>query len=205
MTIFISLCIFLSIFFTPFDALPKDYVVNKIIDGNTVQLDTGEIVRYIGVDAPDRNHKTGESEFYARQAKAYNQKLVLLKKVKLEFDKEQKDDSGRLLAYVFVKNTFVNEELIKNGYARAKIVPPNIKYKRLFLDHEAKARQSERGLWQEKKEDTEKYYVGNKRNYMLHRPSCKQVNNIPEKNKIIFWNRSDAIRIGYIPCKACKP
>jgi micrococcal nuclease len=183
----------------------KEYVVNKIINGDTIRLDTGEIVKYIGIEAPELNTKEGGPEFFARQASRQNQKLVLLKKVRLEFDKEKKDSEGRVLAYVFVKNVFVNAELIKLGYAKTNIVPPNDKYKNMFLDYEKKAKQSEKGLWQEVKKDTETSYIGNKRSYVFHRPSCKFIDKIPEKSKIVFRNRADAIKIGYIPDKACKP
>jgi len=183
----------------------KDYVVRKILDGDTIQLETGEVVRYIGVDAPELYLKEGGSEFFAREAAKYNKKLVLLKKVRLEYDAEKKDRSGRILAYVYVKNVFVNAELVKNGYARAAIKPPNTKHKETFLDLQKKAMEEEKGLWQERKRDTESYYIGNKRTYVLHRPSCKLVLKIPEKSKIVFRNRLDAIKIGYVPDKACKP
>jgi micrococcal nuclease len=183
----------------------KEYVVRKVIDGNTIQLDTGEIVKYIGIETPELNLKEGGSEFFAKQASRYNQKLVFMKKVRLEFDKEREDNAGRMLAYVFEKRVFVNAELIKLGYARTNIIPPNDKYKNMFLDYEKKAKQSEKGLWQETKKDTETSYIGNKRSYTFHRPSCKNVDKIPEKSKIIFRNRADAIRIGFIPDKMCKP
>jgi micrococcal nuclease len=183
----------------------KEYVVRKVIDGNTIQLDTGEIVKYIGIETPELNLKEGGSEFFAKQASRYNQKLVFMKKVRLEFDKEREDSAGRMLAYVFEKRVFVNAELIKLGYARANIIPPNDKYKNMFLDYEKKAKQSEKGLWQETKKDTETSYIGNKRSYTFHRPSCKNVDKIPEKSKIIFRNRADAIKIGFIPDKMCKP
>jgi micrococcal nuclease len=125
--------------------------------------------------------------------------------VRLEFDVEKKDHYGRLLAYVFVKNVFVNAELVKGGYARAAVKPPNTRYKDALLDQQKNAMDDERGLWQEKKKDTEKYYVGSKRTYTLHRPSCKVVPKISDKNRIIFRNRMDAIKIGYVPDKICKP
>jgi len=203
-SVFSIILIVVSIFISNI-ALGKEYVVNKIISGDTIQLDTGEKVKYIGIEAPELNMKEGGPEFFARQASRQNQKLVLLKKVRLEFDKEKKDSKGRMLAYVFVKNVFVNAELIRLGYAKTNIVPPNDKYKNMFLDYEKKAKQSERGLWQEVKKDTETSYIGNKRSYVFHRPSCKLIDKIPEKSKIIFRNRADAIKIGYIPDKACKP
>jgi micrococcal nuclease len=183
----------------------KEYVVNKVIDGETFQLDTGEMVRYIGVEAPALNSKEGGSEFFAREAAKYNKRLVLLKKVRLEYDAEKKDARGRLLAYVFVKNVFINGELVRLGYARAAVKPPNTKYKELLLNYQHKAMEEEKGLWQEKKGDSEKYYIGNKRTYVFHRPSCKSVAKISEKNRIVFRNRLDAIKIGYVPDKLCKP
>ncbi|MDD5417244.1 MAG: thermonuclease family protein [Candidatus Aenigmarchaeota archaeon] len=202
--IFLLIALVLS-FLLPDIADSKAYVVRKLIDGETVQLDTGEIVKYLGIKAPKLNIKEGGMEFYAREAARYNKKLVFMKKVRLEFDHDKKDPQGRLLAYVFVKNLFVNAELVKLGYARASVKPPNTKYQGTLTGLEKKAIEGNRGLWQETKKDTESYYVGNKRTYTLHRPSCKYVNKIPAKDKIIFRNRADALKIGYTPDKYCKP
>lgn len=202
----IFLLIVLVLFFMlPGLANSKEYVVRKVIDGDTIQLDTGETVKYLGIEAPQLQTKDGGTEFYAKEALKYNKRLVFLKKVRLEFDHDKKDPQGRLLAYVFVKNLFVNAELVKLGYARASVKPPNIKHRKMLTDLEKKAVEGEKGLWQEKKKDTEPYYVGNKRTYTLHRPSCKYVSKIPEKDKIIFRNRADALKIGYTPDRYCKP
>ncbi len=198
--------VLLAVLIFPFSvALAKDYVVRKIIDGETVQLESGEIVKYIGVATPELNRKEGGAEFYARQAVGYNKRLVFMKKVRLEFDTKKKDEKGNLLAYVFVKKTLVNADLIRNGYARADVTGPNVKYRNALLDAEKRARADDKGIWSEKKEDTEKHYVGNKRTSTFHRPTCKMVEKVPEKSKIVFHNRSDAIKIGYVPCKICKP
>lgn len=202
---YLALALLVIVIFPFSFAFAKDYVVRKIIDGNTIQLESGETVRYIGVDPPDLNRKEGGAEFYARQTVGYNKKLVFMKKIRLEFDTKKKDDNGHILAYVFVKKTFVNADLIRNGYARANVTAPNVKYKQALLDAEKKAIADDKGIWLEKKKDTETYYIGNKRASGFHRPTCKAVEKIPEKSKIIFHNRSDAIKIGYVPCKACKP
>ncbi|MCX5806170.1 MAG: thermonuclease family protein [Proteobacteria bacterium] len=187
------------------NSFAKEYVVNKIIDGDTVRLDTGETVRYLGIDTPELSKKGIGAEFYAREAAKYNKKLVYMKKVRLEFDVEKKDQYGRLLAYVFVKDLFVNAELVKLGYAKVMVKLPNAKYKDMLLNHQKTAMDEERGLWQEKKRETEVSYVGNKRTYSLHRPSCTMTDKISDKNKIIFRSRFDAIKVGYSPCKQCKP
>jgi micrococcal nuclease len=200
----VVLIVFIGIFLPAVALFARDTVVRKIIDGNTVQLETGEIVKYIGVAAPSMNKKEGP-EFYARQAVGYNKKLVFMKKVRLEFDAKRKDEAGNMLAYVFVKKTLVNAELIRNGCARAEVAPPNLRYKDALLDAQKKAMAEDKGIWAERKSDTEKYYVGNKRAATFHRPSCKLVEKVPEKGRIVFHNRSDAIKIGYVPCKICKP
>lgn len=183
----------------------KEYVVKKVIDGDTIQLESGEVVRYLGIDTPELFSKEKGPEFYAQEATRYNKKLVFLKKVRLEFDVEKKDNYNRLLAYVFVKNIFVNAELVRLGYAKANIKPPNLKYKDMLLKLQQKAMEEEKGLWQENKRNTETHYIGNKRSYVLHKPSCSLVDKISDNNRIIFRNRIDAIKIGYTPCKICKP
>jgi len=201
--IFLLLLLLLAIFHTP--CLAKEYTVSKVIDGDSILLDTGEQVRYIGIDAPALGKQAGGPQFYSREAAAFNKHLVLLKKVRLELDQERHDSYGRLLAYVFVKDVFVNGELVRRGYAKAVIKPPNVKYRDLLVKYQNEAMSKEIGLWQEKKTDTASYYVGNKRSYVFHRPDCPYAAKVPEKNKIIFRDRLDAIKIGYTPCKRCKP
>jgi micrococcal nuclease len=197
------LLFFLTLLSAP--CFAKEYTVSKVLDGDSIVLDTGEQVRYLGIDAPELGKQAGGPQFYAKEATAFNKQLVLLKKVRLEFDMERHDAYGRLLAYVFVKDLFVNAELVKRGYARATIKPPNVKYKDLLIKYQKEAMSKEIGLWQEKKSDTASYYVGNKRTYVFHRPDCPYAAKIPEKNRIIFRNRFDAIKIGYTPDKRCKP
>lgn len=189
---------------SPLHAKVQEVVVTKVLDGDTVVLEHGETVRYIGVDAPQLKGEKG-GEFFAREALRRNKALVLLKKVRLEFDVEKKDPEGRLLAYVYVKDVFVNAELVKLGFARAVVTPPNVKYKDLFLKYEKEASKAYRGLWQETKAATDSHYVGNKRSHVFHRPNCPLANRIPDKSRIVFRSRTDPIDIGYVPCKKCSP
>ncbi len=183
----------------------KEYLVTKVLDGDTIVLEHGETVRYLGVDTPELGKKNGGPEFYSREAIKFNKQMVLFKKVRLEFDVEQKDGHGRTLAYVYVKKAFINADLVRLGYARAMIKPPNVKHKDLLLRYQKEAMEKELGLWQEKKVETESHYIGNKRSYVLHKPSCPQASKMPEKNRIIFRNRLDPIKIGYTPCRRCRP
>lgn len=129
------------------------YFVTKVIDGDTFwvqDISGNEIkVRMIGIDAPELK-KTNRKEVgrFAREAKNYLSKLILRKEIYLKFDIDKSDQYRRTLAYVYLPNgTFVNEKLVKEGYALAMTVPPNVKYSGKFLMMQQQARNSRRGLW----------------------------------------------------------
>lgn len=124
------------------------YNVKRVIDGDTVVLSGGERVRYIGVDTPEIHHPVKGVEYFGPEAAEFNKKLVLNKNIRLEFDKEKYDRYGRTLAYVFLEDgTFVNEDLIKNGYARTMAIKPNTKYAGLFKELQIQAKAKKLGLW----------------------------------------------------------
>ncbi|UCD84978.1 MAG: thermonuclease family protein [Deltaproteobacteria bacterium] len=122
--------------------------VISALDGDTIVLESGQKVRYIGIDAPESYlPKLGVSQFYGKEPWEYNKKLVEGKKVKLELDVQEKDPTGRLLAYVYVGDTFVNAELVKQGHALAARYPPNTKHQDLFEKLEREAKEKKIGLW----------------------------------------------------------
>jgi len=120
--------------------------VIHVVDGDTVDLDTGERVRYLLVDAPES--VGGTPECYGDDAKRFNTDLVLSRKIELFYDVERTDRFGRTLAYVTVDGHDVNALLVQRGYACVFAVPPNGDQRR---DHyealEAMARSTGRGLW----------------------------------------------------------
>lgn len=120
---------------------PNTVKVIGIIDGDTIVVEGGYHVRYIGVDAPEKD------EPYYFEALTANQRLVKNKKIRLEEDVTGKDKYGRLLRYIYVNNTFVNAELVRQGYAQAKAYPPNIKYQAYLEAMEREARQTQKGIW----------------------------------------------------------
>ncbi len=128
-------------------------IVQRVIDGDTVELSDGRKVRYIGVDTPEvrqRNRQGGwvkKPEPYAEEATAFNRRLVEGKAVRLEQDVQSHDRYGRLLTYVYVGELFVNAELVRQGYAVPLTIPPNVKHAELFRDLAREARQEQRGLW----------------------------------------------------------
>ena len=118
--------------------------VARIIDGDTIVISTGQHVRYIGIDTPEM---TPAPEPFAKAATEANRQLVEGKAVRLEKDVSETDRYGRLLRYVWVDGTMVNQELVRRGLAQAKAYPPDTRYQLLLEATEAEARLAGRGIW----------------------------------------------------------
>lgn len=103
----------------------SDKSVKRVIDGDTFELANGEKVRLICIDAPEKGEQGYE------ESTEFLEILILNKKVKLEKDTTDKDRYGRLLRYVYVTEdpdilVFVNQEIVKQGYAEVFRVEPDI-------------------------------------------------------------------------------
>ncbi len=116
--------------------------VERVIDGDTVILEDGTHVRYVGINAPERDQP------YFAEAVALNRRLTEGKHVRLEEDEVQEDGYYRLLAYVYVDRDMVNARLIEEGLAHVFVIPPNLRYYDRFLELQRRARAARRGMWQ---------------------------------------------------------
>ena len=130
--------------------------MRRIIDGDTVELSDGRLVRYIGMDAPEsRRRVDGEwkddPEPFAKAATEANRALVAGRRVRLEYDAQRFDRYGRTLAYVYVEDRMVNEALLAQGYAELLTIPPNVRHVERFREAVAQARRKGRGLWEAKR------------------------------------------------------
>jgi micrococcal nuclease len=187
----------------------REYQVTQVVDGDTIKVETLGKVRYIGMNTPETHHPTKGVEPYGPEACLANRKLVEGKRVRLQMDMQQRDKYGRLLAYVYVGSIFVNAYLVEIGYAQVMTIPPNVKYQELFVKLQREARESNRGLWglpkgSPKQEGGTVYWASSKSN-KYHFPSCKWAKKIDPGNLIKFHSREEAIKVGYLPCGACKP
>jgi len=115
--------------------------VKQVYDGDTVLLEDGRRVRYLGINAPEFREP-----FYLK-AKRFNESLVLGREIRPESDVERADAYDRLLAYVYVTNQMVNAELVRQGLAHAFFVGPGRKHNALFLRLQNEARQRRLGIW----------------------------------------------------------
>ncbi len=125
----------------------KLHKVDKVIDGDTILIDTGQKIRYIGIDSPESKDPRTSIKCFALEATERNIQLVLGKVVRLERDISETDRYGRLLRYVYIDDDLINEQLVKEGYALASPYPPDIKYQKLLEAAEGYARKNKSGLW----------------------------------------------------------
>jgi len=123
--------------------------VRRVIDGDTIELDDGRRVRYIGIDAPEVNNEGGEPECFAIEAINENKKMVLGKEVILEKDVSETDKYDRLLRYVYVGPILINGHLLDKGLAKTIYIEPDVLYYEEFKAVEDEAKEEKRGLWAE--------------------------------------------------------
>ena len=115
--------------------------VKQVYDGDTVLLEDGRKVRYLGINSPEY-----QEPFYLK-AKRFNESLVLRKEVRLELDQEKADHYHRVLAYVYVVDEQVNARMVKEGLAHAFFIGQSRKHQSLLLQAQAEAKQRKAGIW----------------------------------------------------------
>lgn len=137
----------------------------RVIDGDTIRIRMGreeETVRFVGIDTPEREandkalrdskrSKTDVKIIVSQGLSAKRHLESLIHEgsaLRLEFDVEERDHYGRLLAYVYSSDgTMLNESMLRDGYAYTMTVPPNVKYADKFRNLFDDARRNKMGLW----------------------------------------------------------
>jgi len=198
--------------------------VIRVVDGDTLEVEfNGKIekVRLIGVDTPESVHPdVSKNVPEGKTASEFTKSMLEGKEVELEFDVQERDQYGRLLAYVWYNGEMFNKVLLQEGYARIATYPPNVKYVDEFAEIQKIARKNNKGFWNnntfngEVIEDdtsstnntsvkTQGKYVGSIESNKYHYPSCRWAKKILEENQIWFDTIEEAEQHGYEPCGAC--
>lgn len=134
--------------------------VQRVVSGQTIdvlnlaqQPALIERVRLIGIEAPDLKQQPWGEEaknHLERTISGMKGQQLVLQPVLLEPDLQEKDSSGRWLAYVWHNNLLVNEQLVKEGYVLAAVRSPNHKYDSRFVRAQEYARVMGYGIWNPK-------------------------------------------------------
>lgn len=181
-------------------------VCTNVVDGDTIYLDNGEKIRFVGVNTPERG-----VEGYIT-SKNFVQKLCLNKKVGIDVDDSKHSDRyGRTLGVVIVDGKNVNEMLLKEGLAEIMYMPPSEFYPydwgtsdtQVANTHSSSS--SSHTSSSSSSSDSSGSYVGNSNTGKFHISSCPSVSKMSDHNKVYFNSRNDAVNQGYNPCKNCNP
>lgn len=130
--------------------------VQRVVDGDTVILTNVGRARLIGVNTPETvapaQRQGAPPQCFGPEASAKTKALLPPgTAVEVESDTEPTDRFGRSLVYLYKtdggRRTSINEQLVKEGFARAKAYKPNVRYRETFEAAEADARAKGIGLW----------------------------------------------------------
>lgn len=195
----------------------------SIIDGDTIKAKIDgrvETVRFLLIDTPETNHPSLGEQPLGEEAKNFTHALITkAKNIKLEYDKSKRDKYGRLLAYMYVDEKSLQEELIRNGFARvAYVYEPNVKYESRFRKIEKEAKKDKSGIWQwddyvqnngfnskqivdrpsqtKSASNTMHPFIASKNSDVYHPSNCYIIQKIKPDNRIYFASEQDAISSG---------
>lgn len=144
----------LSRLLTPQPNLPEPVadeelgLVRRVVDGDTLLLEDGRRIRLIGVDTPESVKPDFPAEPFGPEAAEFTGKLLTGRQVRLVYDRERFDQYGRTLAFVYLDDLLVNEELIRQGLSPAQLqYPYRSDMKTRFKAAEKSARERRIGIW----------------------------------------------------------
>lgn len=134
----------------PLDRADERAGVAYVYDGDTLRLEDGRKVRFIGINTPEINHDGGPSEPFARAARQRLQSLIGERRITLRYGAQRRDRYGRLLAHPYLPNgQSLSVTLLNEGLAATVVIPPNLWQSDCYLAAEHQARKSGRGVWAE--------------------------------------------------------
>jgi micrococcal nuclease len=180
--------------------------VKWVADGDTIILQDGRHVRYIGIDTPEIDHPHQPAQPMSYAALAANRRLVDGRRLRLVYDREKRDRYGRTLAYVYRSDgLFVNAELVRMGFAHVLYRFPNTANAADLLSAQRQAMVARKGIWRLVKTDEAppRPYLGNRRSMRFHSPDCPLGKKIAARNRIRLKNQWAAFWEGYAPAKGC--
>lgn len=126
--------------------------VSEVVDGDTFKIESGGIIRMIGIDTPETKDPRRPVGCFGKEASNETKKLIEGKVIILQKDISETDKYNRLLRYVFLplengQILFINDYLVRSGFALVLTYPPDVKYNEQLRQAETAAKESKLGLW----------------------------------------------------------
>ena len=183
--------------------IEESAVCTQVVDGDTIYLDNGKKVRFVGVNTPER----GADGYIS--SKNFVQKFCLNKKVGLDIDDAKHNDKyGRTLAVVIVDGKNLNEMLLKEGLAEVMYIPPSEFYPYNWAGestHIPNSQHTYSNTQSDSSSGDSGSYIANSNSGKFHKSTCSWGQKTAEHNRVYFDSRNAAVSQGYQPCKVCNP
>ncbi len=127
-------------------------LVTRVVDGDTIVVNDKLTVRFVGMDTPETVDPRRPVGCFGKEASDETKKLLSGKTVILQKDTSETDKYGRLLRFIYLpledgRILFVNDYLVREGFAKVKTYRPDVKFESQFLEAEKVAKAENRGLW----------------------------------------------------------
>lgn len=127
-------------------------MVSKVVDGDTIDLEDGRTVRFVGIDTPETVDPRRPVGCFGKEASNETKSLLTNKIVILQKDISDKDKYGRILRYIYLplefgQTLFVQDYLVREGFAKVYTYPPDVRFNEQFREAETEAKQNKKGLW----------------------------------------------------------
>lgn len=173
----------------------------KIIDGDTMELQGGDLLRLLAIDTPEKGEPFYDS------ATAYLSSLALGKSGEIQYGQRKRDGYGRLLGHFITDSLWVNREMLRQGLATIYLFEDNLSDRQAIdrlLAAQEEAMRAGRGVWSLERRP-EEFYLAIKGSLRFHRPHCRSLRKSDPKELLRFGAREEAFREGYSPCRNCRP
>ena len=130
--------------------------LSSCVDSESARFIRGVLevkVKFIGIQSEEKVIDDELDEINGSSVDDYVcSMLENAKEIRLEYEPSIKteDKFGRIQAWVFVDNNLLQENLIKNGYARAMYIEDDYLYTEKVKEAQAYAKENKLGIWMEK-------------------------------------------------------
>lgn len=161
----IILLLILSIFSINTVSAKEKVTFDSCVDGDTFKIiinNEKKSVRMIAIDTPESVHPTKEEEYYGKESSEYTcNKLQNASKIELEYDKnsDKEDKYGRLVAWVFVDDILLQQDLVEKGYAKVAYLYDDYKYTSILEEKQELASAKNIGIWSQEQNINNKQYT----------------------------------------------
>lgn len=177
------------------------YTVKNVLSGDRMELNTGTVIRYAGITAPDPESKSEVIQGYAEEATAFNRQLIEGKRIRVEWGPRLKASDGSYAPFIFLEDgTMANQKMLESGYAKLTAEPPFSKYIDQLQETARLSRFRGEGLWIHEDENKRRVAViGNINNKKYYHPDDPVLEDVPKPQLREFASSTLANAEGYRP------